>query len=129
MTVRKAFYIVILQLYCIPYAYSGIYLELAGWGLWGYFIAVAMGYILSSQAAKLDNKYVVFAGNVISLSASLYCVRNFITERWWSFCKPFTPAGAVLFYTVFIVLSSFAGWLIEKEILYRKSKKNKKSAG
>ena len=129
MTVRKAFYMVILLLYCIPYAYSGIYLELAGWGLWGYFIAVAMGYILSLQAAKLDNKYIVFAGNIISLSASLYCARNFITERWWSFCKPFTPAGAVIFDTFFIVLSSFAGWLIEKEILYRKSKKNKKSAG
>ena len=53
---KKVFYIIILLLFCVPYAYLSVYLELAGWGLWGYFMAVTVPYILSSQASKLDNK-------------------------------------------------------------------------
>lgn len=126
---KKVFCIIILLLFCIPYAYLGTYLELAGWGLWGYFISIAVPYILSSQASKLDNKYIVFAGFMLSLSASLFCAVNFVTERWWSFCKPLSPKGVVILDSFFVAVFAFAGWHIQKEIMDRKSKKNKKSAG
>lgn len=121
--VKKVFYIIILLLFCVPYAYLSVYLELAGWGLWGYFMAVTVPYILSSQASKLDNKYIVIAGNMLSFATSYYCVINYATEKWTYFCTPFGPMGTIKVISLFILLFSFAGWHIQKEIMDRKSKK------
>ncbi|MBR4036101.1 MAG: hypothetical protein IKJ05_05165 [Oscillospiraceae bacterium] len=123
---KKRISVLIILLFCIPYAFLGVHLELAGWALWGYFLALAMPCLLSAQAGKLNKKSIVRAGNILSLASSLFCAVCFSTERWWSFCKPFTPTGVVIVISFFMYCSSYVGWIVREEILLRKDKNNKK---
>ena len=80
---KKRISVLIILLFCIPYAFLGVHLELAGWALWGYFLALAMPCLLSAQAGKLNKKInrkgreYPFAGIIIVLCC-LFCNRALV---------------------------------------------------
>ena len=116
-------YLLIILLFCLPYGFLSVYIELYASGIWevaGYFMVFAVPYMLASQAAETNNKYVIIIGNMMSWISSRFCVINYSTDKLRSFCTFLRPEDVVNIMTVFMLVASYAGWSVQKDKLAKK---------
>lgn len=119
-------YLLIIILFCVPYAFLGVYIELYASGVWevsGYFMVLTVPYIRAAQAAKMDSKQVIIIGNTLSWLSSYFCAVNYSTDKLRAFCTFLRPEDVVNVTTVVMMVSSYIGWVVTKEKLIKKVKK------
>lgn len=120
---KKNIFNVILVLFCIPYSYLSILIEIHHHTLWGYVFALVAAAILSAQAQSINNKLIVILGNLLSVCSSYYCVLNFATEKWGYFCVPFGPTYSAVIINLLMMFTSYVGWAVGEDIQERKKKR------
>ncbi len=119
-------YLLIILLFCVPYAFLGVYIELYASGIWeasGYFMVLAVPFVRAARAAKTDSKHVIIIGNVLSWLSSHFCAVNYSTDKLRAFCTFLRPEDVVNVTTVVMLVSSYIGWAIQKEKIIKKAKK------
>ena len=126
-------HILLILMFCVPYAFLGVYIELYASGIWevsGYLMVLVVPFIRAVQAAKVNKKSVIISGNILSWLLSYCCAVNYSTDKLRAFCTFLRPEDVVNVTTAVMLVSSCIGWIIQKEKLAKieKTAKNK-SAG
>jgi len=82
--------IVIIALFCFPYAYSAIKTDFAQASMIGYIPLIGVSIILSVIGTTLKCTPAVIVGNIASLIVSYYFVSHYSGgDRWDGYFKPF----------------------------------------
>lgn len=86
--------------YCIPFVFLAMNEDVELGSLWFYLVMIFAFGILCYACIKSKNYAVVIVGNVLSFASSCIFARNFQSDKWEYYFKPFLPNQLIIFETV-----------------------------
>ncbi|CAM3841639.1 hypothetical protein [Mesobacillus zeae] len=97
--------ILIIGLYCFPFAYFSMYQDFANYSMLGYLLMITATSVLAFICRFFNNSFPLLIGNILSGIISFYFTGEMSgNERWGGYFKPFSDYQLLVFVILFNII-------------------------